>query len=272
MSSSTGAYSEEVSKVTAEYFTSGSTLLAEKNAGLVTVLGTYTGTTGLTGSGIIWTGSESATPVNKTFTVYSNKYSDLYYSGRKVNDGSSDLPPSGSFVTAYNTSTVSSCSSVSNSRCVINNQWLPNVTTSNHGSTSRTVFTIANPGGNSTTFTATHRNYPSGNYYDFSQYELDIRPCGGPYHGQVAYRLTALSETAVNHLAASVGTTNKIGKDPKHVWGIAGVASSTTLTISGKVYREYNTATNSTCIPTYTYTYDNGTYPIQYRAFIRVKM
>jgi len=280
MSSVTGTYAEAATKVTSEYFTSGSTLLAEKNAGLTTVLGTYTAANGLSGSGIIWTSSSNATPINKTFPYYSNKNTNLNVGAihtaydtilMRAISATMFSGTYASLVTSYNTHSTSACSSVSGNNCVVNNGRINSTSVSNHGSTSFTSFYISDFPSSTSSFKIHHDNYP-GNEYTFSQYRLDLVSCGGSKHGAMMYRMYFSSTSKMNHTNGNTGKVSTISNADLHLWQLAGVASSTTSTSGGKTYREYNPSKNASCVATYTYTYATATYPVQYRAYIRVKM
>lgn len=142
---------------------------------------------------------------------------------------------------------------------------------SNHGSTSYTRFKISSFT-SSSKFTAAHWNYPGGTKYTFSQYSLYIKACGGSYHGANRYRMRAKSSSSIDYYNYANSNLSTISDKSRHSWDVAGVAGSTTSSVSQGTQRIYNTGTNASCVNAYKYTYGNATYPINYRLYIRVKM
>jgi len=282
LSTSTGTYAEATTKLTSEYFVDDpqeSTLLNEKNAGLTTVLGTYTAGTGIPSgtTGVIWTGANSAVGVNRAFPYYSNKTAGLYYSTRHVTDGNT----TGSllysnFVTGYNTLSTSTCSSVSGSNCVINNGKVTTYTVSNHGSESWTTWQIADTNSNKK-FTINREKAIGSSPHVFNtlgQYSLYLYDCGGTKHNNVSYSIIARNDSSVTHnnYFTSPTSTSTISAINKHYWRQAGVSAGATTTVTNGTQRTYNTGTDASCIPTYTTAFSNATYTINYRLYIRVKI
>lgn len=175
------------------------------------------------------------------------------------------------YVTSYQTLSTGDCSSISGANCVIE-QGAVSGSVSNHGSASFSQFTFPSSSeGSTTSFKISHRNYPVNNNYSFSQYVLYIKPCGGSYHNSNIYKMTAKSKTQVTHYNYSNQNTSTINKKG-HLWDVAGVASSTTESVTKGTKRVYNTGSHSSCVPIYNYTFGKASYPIHYRLFIKVKM
>ena len=277
ISSSTGTYAERTSKLTNEYFTSGSVLLAEKNAGLVSNITSYGGNEGVS-TASVWWDEGGGVMSNRTFPQYFPKYTLMNIGSTHANLGGDISMVADGFmgtvkdsITSYQTSTTNSCDSVSGANCVIYNGTVSG-SVSNHGSTSFSRFSFPSTSeGSTTSFKISHKNYPSKNNYSFSQYVLYIKTCGGTYHNSNIYKMTAKSKTQVTHYNYSNQNTSTINKK-NHTWDISGVASSTTESVTNGTKRVYNTGSHSSCVPIYNYTFGNGTYPIHYRLFIKVKM
>lgn len=269
LSKSTGTYADAETKLTSEYFTTDSKLLTEWGAGLTTVLGTYSETSGLSTneSGITWKNATTAIPVNKTFPQYSAKETSLYSGSIDSGDGSFS---SSKYKTGYNTSSISSCSSVSGANCVVSNGKVSS-SVNNHGSLYITWWQNFKSV-DSVNFTVTSKKTSNNSSSAYTQYYLYLRNCGGTRHNKNMYRFK-LTETGIissyDYIEAKEGVFLGF-----NIWfGQAGYATPTTSKDSqGRITRIYNPGVDSSCVPTYKLTFSNATYPIQYRLYIKVKM
>jgi len=277
ISSSTGTYAERTSKLTAEYFNTSTTartaLLNEKNAGLISEITSYGPNTGVSTTDVWWS-QFGEVYSHRTFPYYTEKLTDVNFGGSFKSNGTIMIEgfdgQNGAKVTGYNTGTKSSCDSLSGANCIISNGSVSG-SVSGHGSTSWTRFATSKTEGSTTKFAINYKLTP-GSTGSASQYVLYIKACGGSYHNANRYRITAKSTTQVNSYNYSTGNTTAVTKTNHPLWYVAGVASFTTETVTQGTKRVYNPGAHSSCIPTYTYTFGNGSYPIHYRLYIKVKM
>ena len=282
VSSASDTYANATTKLTSEYFTSGganynSVLAEEKNAGLTSILGTYTQTSGLS-SGIIWKSASTATTIGKTFKIYSLTSKSFYYDGKHLTTSKKSVPPSISLNSNAPSSTNKSncdCDSVSNTDCVINNASYSSSTTSQHYSNTYTVFYTMGKSYNqsSSSFTIARDNHLPDRVgkYSTTAKVLKIVPCGGDYDGRTLYKITAKDSKKATHYNASNKNTSTIDitKDSTHTWNVSGTANETK---DGTTITYNPVGTSDYCSKRTVYTLGTAKNPINYRLYIKIKI
>ena len=285
VSTATGTYNEAGTKLTSEYFTSGSTLLTEKIAGLVTYIGTDGGNTNVAGT--YWINSSSVYD-NNSYSRYSCVSSLLYYGYR--GSGDYDAARATNCYTAPNVYETlaggirTGIASTASTYAVTNGAYSTATTAYTSFNVSDYLPEDANTSKERINIIVTRSNGKNKTDETWSSdgylriHKAQFYACGGgtSVHGQKALELTYKSGTQYTRYWLkynSTGTRNFTADDEYSFAGrVNGLGIRPADGNNGTYVMRFDTASESGCAQHTRYTIGDKSVPIHYRLKINVKL